>query len=95
MNINKIIWLGNLFVLSACSGIFLSKLVIVVPELLVPYVIGVGGVVWFFTKQWDEDFRDAIANLLNVNKGEYIVIIFFILLGILVGGLSIWINVIL
>ena len=95
MNINKIIWLGSVSISSACSTIFLSKLAIVFPGLRVPYVIGTGGVIWFFKEQWNEGFRGAIANLLNIDEGEYVVIIFFVLLGVLVGGLPVWINTIL
>ena len=95
MNINKIIWLGSVSISSACSTIFLSKLAIVIPGLRVPYVIGTGSIIWFFREQWNEGFRSAIANLLNIDEGEYVVIIFFVLLGILVGGLPVWINTIL
>ena len=95
MNINKIIWLASISISSACSTIFLSKLAIVIPGLRIPYVIAIGGVVWFFKEQWNEGFRGAIANLLNIDEGEYVVIIFFVLLGILVGGLPVWINTIL
>lgn len=95
MNINKIIWYGSLTILSACASIFLSQLVIMIPELRVPYIIGILCAVWFFKSQWDEGFRQAIANLLNIDEGEYIVIIFFILIGILIGVLPTWINTIL
>jgi len=95
MNVNKIIWLGSLSISSACSTVFISKLVIVIPELRVTYVIGTGGVIWFFKGQWNEGFRGAIANLLNIDEGEYVVTIFFVLVGILVGGLPVWINIIL
>lgn len=48
MNINKIIWLGSVFILLVCLIIFLSKLVIVFLGLRVFYVVGIGGVIWFF-----------------------------------------------
>lgn len=95
MNINKIIWFGGLTILSSCTSVFLSKLILAIPSLRVAYIIGIGCTVWFFKCQWNEGFRQAIANLLNIDEGEYIVIIFCVLIGILLGGLGTWINIIL
>ena len=95
MNINKIIWYGSLTILSACTSIFLSKLVIMIPELRVAYIIGILCAVWFFQSQFNNDFRIALANTLNIDEGEYVVILFCILLGILIGVLPTWINIIL
>jgi hypothetical protein len=95
MNINKITWFGGLTILSACSSVFLSKLVIIIPDLQVAYIIGIASIVWFFKCQWDESFRQAIANILNIDEGEYILIIFCILIGLTIGILPTWINQIL
>ncbi|NET14208.1 MAG: hypothetical protein F6K08_15905 [Okeania sp. SIO1H6] len=95
MNVNKIIWYGSLTILSACLSVFLSKLAIIIPGLRVAYIIGILCTAWFFKSQWNEGFRQAIANLLNIDESEYIVIIFFILIGILIGVLPTWINTIL
>jgi hypothetical protein len=95
MNINKITWFGGLTIISSCSAVFLSKLVLVIPSLTAAYIVGLACVSWFFKCQWDEGFRQAIANLLNTDEGEYIVIIFCILIGILSGVLPTWINTIL
>lgn len=95
MNINKITWFGGLTILSSCTAVFLSKLVLVIPELRIAYIIGIGCTVWFFKCQWNEGFRDALAEVLDISEGEYIVIIFCILIGILLGVIPVWINIIL
>lgn len=95
MNTNKITWFGGLTILSASTSVFFSKLVLVIPELRITYIIAIANVIWFFKSQWDEGFRQAIANLLNIDEGEYVVIIFFVLIGLLLGILGVWINTIL
>ncbi|MDJ0554340.1 MAG: hypothetical protein QNJ68_07875 [Microcoleaceae cyanobacterium MO_207.B10] len=95
MNIHKLFWFGGLTLLSANAAIFISRLSLLIPEIKVAYILLVLGTIYFFKCQWDEGFRQALANILNLDEGEYIIILFCILIGLLLGGLGVWINIIL
>lgn len=95
MNINKSIWFCGLVILSANLAIFISRLSLLFPGLKIAYILLVLAAAWFFQSQFNTDFRQAFANTLNLDEGEYVTIIFCILLGILIGGLGVWIGQIL
>ena len=93
MNVNTILWLSALAVLSAHSAIFISRLVIIFPGLRIAYILLVVGGLWFFQSQFNQDFRQAIANTCNLNEGKYVINLFCILLGALIGGIGTWLTI--
>ncbi len=92
MSINKLIWYGALAVFSANTAVFISNLVIQFQSLRIAYILLVIAGGWFLLSQWEEGFRQAIADTLNINEGEYIVILFCILIGVVLGGVGTWIR---
>ncbi len=92
MSINKLIWYGALAVLSANISAFISNLAIQFPSLRIVYVLLVLAIGWFFQSQYSDGFRQAIAESLNLDEGEFIIILFCLLIGGLIGGVGTWIN---
>ena len=90
MNVNTILWLSALSLSSAHSAIFLSRLVITFPGLRIGYFLLIAGGVWFFQSQFNKDFRQAIAKACNLSEGAYVINLYCILLGTLVGGIGTW-----
>ncbi len=95
MNLNKLIWYGALAVFSANISASLSNLTIQFPGLRIAYILLVIAIGWFFNSQFSEGFRQAIADSLNLDEGELIIILFCILTGALIGGVGTWIKTIL
>ena len=95
MSINKLIWYGALAVFSANISAFLSNLTIQFPRLRIAYILLVIAMGCFFKSQFSEGFRQAIADSLNLDEGEFIIILFCILTGALIGGVGTWIKTIL
>ncbi len=95
MSINKLIWYGALVVLSANLAVLISNLAIQFPSLRIFYILLVLAIGWFFQSQFSEGFRQALAESLGIDEGEFIIILFCLLIGALVGGLGTWINIIL
>ena len=93
MNVNTILWASALSLLSAHSAIFISRLVITFPRLRIVYVllVIVGSI--FFQGQFNQRFRQAIANIYNLNEKQYIANLFCILLGTLIGGIGTWLII--
>lgn len=89
---NKLIWYGSLTVLSANFTAFVSHLAIQFPALRIVYILLVIAIGWFFKSQFSEGFRQAFADSLGIDEGEFIIILFCLLIGALVGGLGTWIN---
>ena len=93
MNVNKILWVSALSLFSAHSAIFISRLVITFPHLKIVYIllVIVGG--GFFQGQFNQKFRQAIANICVLNERQYVANLFCILLGILLGGIGTWLTI--
>ena len=78
--------------LSANSTAFISNLAIQFSSLRIAYILLVIAIGWFFKSQSSEGFRQAIAESLNLDEGELIIILFCLLIGALIGGFGTWIN---
>ncbi|NET44848.1 hypothetical protein [Okeania sp. SIO2B3] len=89
---NKLIWYGSLTVLSANLTVFVSYLAIQFSALRIVYILLVIAIGWFFKSQFSEGFRQAFADSLGIDEGEFIMILFCLLIGALVGGAGTWIN---
>ncbi len=90
MNINKIIWFVGLSLLNAHIAIFLTRATFIFPELKLAYILLILGASWFFKSQFNSHFRQALANVLNLDESEYAVILFCILIGLILGGAGTW-----
>ncbi|MEM9272369.1 MAG: hypothetical protein AAGA80_05320 [Cyanobacteria bacterium P01_F01_bin.143] len=95
MNLNKLIWYGALAVFSANLAVFISSLAIQFPALRIAYILLAIAMGWFVKSHFSEGFRQAIADSLNLDEGELIIILFCILTGALIGGVGTWIKTIL
>ena len=93
MNVNTTLRLSALSLFSAHSAIFISRLVIMFPRLRIVYIllVIVGG--GFFQGQFKQEFRQAIANICNLNERQYVANLFCILLGTLLGGIGTWLTI--
>lgn len=95
MNTNKVIWFSSLLLLSAHVAGILSRATLTFSELKLAYILSVLTVGWFFKSQFNQGFRQAIANTLNLDEGEYGVILFCIFVGLILGGAGTWTSAIL
>ncbi len=95
MSINKLIWYSSLTILSANIAVLISNLVRQFESLRIAYILLVIAGGWFFKSQWEEGFRQAIADTLNISEGEYIVILFCIVIGLVLGGVGTWTRAVL
>lgn len=93
MNVNTTLRLSALSLFSAHSAIFISRLVITFPRLRIVYIllVIVGG--GFFQSQFNQEFRQAIVNICNLNERQYVANLFCILLGTLLGGIGTWLTI--
>ncbi|NER04489.1 MAG: hypothetical protein F6K17_18695 [Okeania sp. SIO3C4] len=89
---NKLTWYSSLTVISANFIVFISHLAIQFPALRIVYILLVIAVGWFFRSQFSQGFREVFAGSLGIDEGEFVVILFCLLIGALVGGLGTWIN---
>ena len=93
MNVNTILWVSALSLFSAHSAIFISRLVITFPRLRVVYILLVIAGGGFFQSQFNQEFRQVIANICNLKERQYIANLFCILLGTLLGGIGTWLTI--
>ena len=90
INFSKLLSIG---LISANVAIVLTNIAVMIPGLRVLYLTLLLGLSWFFYSQYDESFRLAFANVLKLKESEYVVFLFIVLLGSLIGVIGIWLAI--